>query len=133
MVNPINSLRALSFGGKPDESGGIAGSASVGIGPNAGALAYAARLAAERPNMTPQEFRKAMEEKGFVNEFDTGKLKGKNVLGAGGAGSLYSVYASLQGQGPAGSGISPAPEAPGRFLAERPGDLIGADALRFNP
>lgn len=114
------SPRSASFGGRPSSTlpGGIVGSGG-------GALASAARLASSQPGLSRSEFEAQLTslapEGGFV-DFDLNKVFG-----------IYKQLTSPTGTSPetAEDVTSPEPEGPGRFGATRPGDLLGASALRF--
>ncbi len=91
-----------------------------GVGGSAGsALAFASSLASSQPGISKAQFDALLQEAGFKSTpllFDT-----------------FRQLASPSGNAPksAEDVTSPEPEGPGRFQATRPGDLVGADNLRF--
>lgn len=101
--------------------GGASGDLLKGFG--GGGLNLAARLAASQPGLSRSEFEHQLQSLG-------GLAEGADVD------SLFGVYNQLTsptGTSPqnADEVTTPEPEGPGRFGATRPGDLLGASALRF--
>jgi hypothetical protein len=83
---------------------------------------FAARLAHDQPGLSAGEFMRAMSAAGYGADDPRG-----GGIGFLSGGAFYGIYQQLSGGGP--KTVS----APGRFQAERPGDLLGASDLRFKP
>ena len=121
-VQPTTAQRgartAGRFGGVVSDTlpGAIVGGFNTALGP-------AASLASSQPGLSRSQFRAALEAlapEGGFSEFDLDSVFGiyKQLTGGSGATSADDI-------------TSPEPEGPGRFGATRPGDLLGAGALRF--